>query len=153
MASAAATATTAGTATATGQQVSYRGVDLLVPDDWPVVDLDADPTRCVRLDVRAVYVGEPAAQQNCPAHVVGRSESIWLHESSAEALRSTTSRQTTVGSLAARTARNAVGRTKQVWFTGNGVAIDAAWGTDESAVDAILATATSGDTAPAAPTD
>jgi hypothetical protein len=123
------------------RDVTYRGVTLRVPAGWQVVDLDADPTRCLRLDVNAVYLGQPAAQQDCPAHLVGRSDTLWLHPTTARDTRSTTTRSTTVGALTAHTSRNAVGRTKQVRFTTPGVTVDAAWNGDEAAVDDVLATA------------
>jgi TRAP-type uncharacterized transport system substrate-binding protein len=127
-----------------GHHISYRGVSLEVPSDWQVVDLAADPTRCVRLDVKAIYLGEPGPQQNCPAHLVGRAETIQLRPASAARLAATTSRPTKVGGLAARTGTNPVGRSKQVWFTSPNVEADAAWGADEAAVDAVLASATPG---------
>ncbi|WP_323101230.1 glycoside hydrolase domain-containing protein, partial [Intrasporangium sp. YIM S08009] len=128
------------------REVTYRGVHLRVPADWQVVDLDADPTRCVRLDVRAVYVGEPAAQQDCPAHLVGRSDTVWLHSTTARDTRPTSSRQTRVGSLPAHTARNPEGRTKLVRFTTPGVTVDAAWSGDEAVVDDVLSTASTAPT-------
>ncbi|WP_141823057.1 glycoside hydrolase domain-containing protein [Humibacillus xanthopallidus] len=126
-----------------GKHVSYRGVSLDVPSDWQVVDLAADPTRCVRLDVKAVYLGDPGPQQDCPAHLVGRAETIQLRPASAQRLAAKTSRPTTVGRLAARTGTNPEGRTKQVWFTSPDVEAEVSWGTDEAAVDAVLASATS----------
>ncbi len=42
----------------------------------PVVDLDQHPHRCVRLDRPVIYVGTPGAEQNCPAHVVGRQRAV-----------------------------------------------------------------------------
>ena len=45
---------------------------------WPVVDLAANPTTCVRFDRPAVYLGRSTAQANCPAHLVGRSEGLVL---------------------------------------------------------------------------
>ena len=47
--------------------VTYHGVQFDVPADWPVYDLAADPTTCVRFDVHAVYLGHPGADMNCPA--------------------------------------------------------------------------------------
>jgi hypothetical protein len=47
-----------------------------VPDDWPVYDLTKEPTRCVRFDQHAVYLGHAGANQNCPAHVVGRTDAV-----------------------------------------------------------------------------
>ncbi|MGW7681501.1 glycoside hydrolase domain-containing protein [Kribbella sp. NPDC054772] len=58
--------------------VSYRGYQVTVPSDWPVVDLAANPTACVRLDQPAVYLGRSTAQSNCPAHLVGRSSGLVL---------------------------------------------------------------------------
>jgi hypothetical protein len=58
--------------------VSYRGYEVQVPASWPVVDLAANPTACVRLDRPAVYLGRSTAQADCPAHLVGRSEGILL---------------------------------------------------------------------------
>ena len=56
--------------------VRYDGVSVRVPASWPVFDLAKDPQRCVRLDVHAVYLGTPGPQQDCPAHLVGRSEAL-----------------------------------------------------------------------------
>ncbi|WP_350276292.1 DUF1906 domain-containing protein [Kribbella sp. HUAS MG21] len=58
--------------------VSYRGYQVTVPADWPVVDLAANPTACVRLDQPAVYLGRSTEQANCPAHLVGRSSGLIL---------------------------------------------------------------------------
>jgi hypothetical protein len=58
--------------------VSYRGYQVTVPASWPVVDLAANPTACVRLDQPAVYLGRSTAQASCPAHVVGRSSGLIL---------------------------------------------------------------------------
>jgi len=58
------------------QTVRYRGLEFEVPASWPVYDLAADPTRCVRFDVHAVYLGHPGADQRCPAHLVGRTETV-----------------------------------------------------------------------------
>ena len=40
--------------------VTYHGVEFDVPGSWPVYDLAADPSTCVRFDVNAVYLGHPA---------------------------------------------------------------------------------------------
>jgi Domain of unknown function (DUF1906) len=66
------------TSPGTEQQVSYLGLSFDVPAGWPVVDLTADPTACVRVDVHVVYLGTPGAVQNCPAVVPGRTEAILL---------------------------------------------------------------------------
>ncbi len=56
--------------------VEYEGVAFDVPADWPVNDLAADPTMCVRFDVHAVYLGNPSADMNCPAGGVGSTEAV-----------------------------------------------------------------------------
>ncbi|NED71952.1 hypothetical protein G3I51_06275, partial [Streptomyces sp. SID9944] len=66
-----------------GKTVSYRGHTFTVPADWPVVDLTAHPTACVRFDRHAVYLGDPGEQQDCPARVVGRTEALWLRPATA----------------------------------------------------------------------
>src|SRR6478752_1182390 len=140
---AAATPAPAPAVTPTGtRSVDYRGVHLSVPSDWAVVDLDADPTRCVRLDVRAVYLGRPGSQQDCPAHLVGRAETIWLHPGSDRASTATTSRTTTLGTLRAHTGTDRAAGTTVARFTAQDVQVDATWGSSESRVDDVLATAT-----------
>ncbi|MEV6327857.1 glycoside hydrolase domain-containing protein [Streptomyces sp. NPDC051909] len=61
----------------TGRQtVSYHGYRVEVPADWQVVDLTANPRACLRFDRPAVYLGEPAEENDCPAHLVGRTAGI-----------------------------------------------------------------------------
>ncbi len=66
----------ANAANAATKTVFYRGYQLNVPASWPVYRLDADPSRCVRYDVHAVYLGTPGAEQNCPPGLVGRTETV-----------------------------------------------------------------------------
>jgi hypothetical protein len=56
--------------------VKYAGYEFPVPAGWPVYHLDSDPSRCVRYDVNAVYLGDPGADQDCPPGIVGRGETI-----------------------------------------------------------------------------
>lgn len=58
--------------------VEYRGLRVPVPAGWAVHRLDTDPTRCVRYDRHAVYLGRPGPQQDCPARVVGRTEAVHI---------------------------------------------------------------------------
>ncbi len=72
--SVAAASARAGT---TGERtVTYHGITLTVPADWPVYRLVNDPTRCVRFDHNAVYLGTPAGNQNCPASAVGQAGAV-----------------------------------------------------------------------------
>ena len=60
-----------------GQQlVEFNGVRFAVPAGWPVHDLAAEPTTCVRFDVNAVYLGTPSADMECPAQVIGRADAV-----------------------------------------------------------------------------
>src|ERR1700683_5158737 len=56
--------------------VEYRGYAIRVPATWPVYSLNEDPDQCVRYDVNAVYLGTPGLNQNCPAHLVGRGDTV-----------------------------------------------------------------------------
>jgi hypothetical protein len=58
------------------RSVTYRGVQFDVPGEWPVYDLAADPSTCVRFDVHAVYLGRPGDDMNCPAGLVGRADAV-----------------------------------------------------------------------------
>lgn len=59
-----------------GREVGYRGLRLRVPVGWAVVNLDAQPSACPRLDVHALYLGRQGAAARCPAHLVGRVEAV-----------------------------------------------------------------------------
>ena len=56
--------------------VEYRGYAIRVPATWPVYSLSKDSTQCVRYDVNAVYLGTPGPNPDCPAHVVGRADTV-----------------------------------------------------------------------------
>ncbi len=89
---AAATAANATSPTAppTGpptKTISYEGYHVRVPPSWPVYDLTRWPTTCVRVDVHAVYLGHPGTKQRCPAHLVGRTETLLLEPYDATARR------------------------------------------------------------------
>jgi hypothetical protein len=58
--------------------VRFGGYTISVPAGWPVYSLAADPSRCVRFDRHAVYLGKPGTSQACPAHLVGRVATVGL---------------------------------------------------------------------------
>jgi hypothetical protein len=58
------------------RSVRYLGHTFTVPDSWQVVDLAANPRACVRFDRHALYLGTPSADQDCPAHAIGRTEAV-----------------------------------------------------------------------------
>jgi hypothetical protein len=63
--------------------VRYHGFSVSVPRSWPVYDLGRAPTTCVRFNRHAVYLGVPGRTQRCPAHSIGRTESILVSPLSA----------------------------------------------------------------------
>ncbi|RJQ68001.1 DUF1906 domain-containing protein [Pseudonocardiaceae bacterium YIM PH 21723] len=63
------------------QDIEYRGYHFSVPATWQIIDLATDPTACVRMDRKALYLGTPAADQNCPAKIIGRTEAIAVQPS------------------------------------------------------------------------
>ena len=56
--------------------VEYRGYAIRVPASWPVYSLSKNPRQCVRYDVNAVYLGTPGPNPDCPAHLVGRADTV-----------------------------------------------------------------------------
>jgi hypothetical protein len=56
--------------------VVYHGYEFQVPASWPVYRLDQHPTTCVRYDVHAVYLGTPGTDMQCPAGLVGRTQTV-----------------------------------------------------------------------------
>jgi Domain of unknown function (DUF1906) len=69
-------AKTTRVAAQTMKTVEYRGYAIRVPASWPVYMLSKDPSQCVRYDVNAVYLGTPGPDQKCPAHLVGRADTV-----------------------------------------------------------------------------
>jgi hypothetical protein len=63
---------------ASAQVVRFHGYRLSVPAGWPVYQLARRPRTCVRFDRHAVYLGTPGSAQSCPAHAVGRTESVLI---------------------------------------------------------------------------
>ena len=113
--------------------VRYHGYVVKVPRSWNVYDLAKDPHVCVRFDRHAVYLGAPTAQEQCPAHTVGRTEAILLAPASAT-IRRALARST--ASAAAATVPRGPGaatflaRSRQVvvtatWSRDRGVVADA----------------------------
>jgi hypothetical protein len=56
--------------------VVYGGYEFQVPASWPVYQLDKDPRTCVRYDVHAVYLGTPGPDMQCPAGLIGRTQTL-----------------------------------------------------------------------------
>ncbi len=69
-------AKTTKTAAQAMKTVTYRGYSIQVPSSWPVYSLDKDPSKCVRYDVNAVYLGTPGPNQDCPPHLIGHADTV-----------------------------------------------------------------------------
>jgi hypothetical protein len=69
----------------TNKVIRYRGMAVRIPSSWPVFDLARSPQTCVRFDRHALYLGQPGAQQQCPASPIGRTEAILIAPLSAKA--------------------------------------------------------------------
>jgi hypothetical protein len=121
--------------------VAYNGVGVTVPASWQVIDLRLHPRTCLRLDRAAVYLGSPGSQSDCPAHAVGRADTIWLRTATTGQQDTLTSHDTNVGALAARVGVNPLGHDKQIQFVAQGVELEATWGADSSSIDHVLASA------------
>src|ERR1700733_13712760 len=70
------TTTSATAEKAAMKTVVYHGYEFQVPASWPVYRLDQHPSTCVRYDVHAVYLGTPGANMQCPARLVGRTQTV-----------------------------------------------------------------------------
>ncbi|MCX5415820.1 glycoside hydrolase domain-containing protein [Streptomyces sp. NBC_00059] len=80
----------AGSSPESPRSVTYHGYRIEVPAEWQVVDLAENPRACLRFDRPAVYLGEPAEQNDCPAGVVGRSAGIVVEPITARSAGQTT---------------------------------------------------------------
>jgi hypothetical protein len=117
----------AATSAPATQTVSYAGHHFTVPATWPVIDLTKNPTACLRLDQHAVYLGAPGANQDCPADLLGTTETLDIQTapaSAGEAMHSTID-----------------STTQTVSATAPGVTVSASYGTDPAEIEGILASA------------
>lgn len=123
--------------------VEYRGVRFQVPDSWPVYDLAKDPTRCVRFDQHAVYLGHAGANQSCPAHVIGRVDAVQV-EPIDDTSRTTEARATTASNVNGLQARedpsSAVTHAIVAAFDGKGVVATLTFPNDDATAKTILDT-------------
>ncbi|MFD0899813.1 glycoside hydrolase domain-containing protein [Actinomadura sediminis] len=119
----------------TGRVVRYRGLSIPVPDGWEVHRLDRDPTRCVRYDRRAVYLGRPGERPDCPARVVGRTSAVHIAplgdgRSSRTAVRA--------DRLAAFTVERSADHETRLALPEAGVAITGVYGDDPAPLQRVL---------------
>lgn len=77
----------------TAQKVTFGGLQFGVPVGWPLYQLASDPSRCVRQDLNAVYLGQEGPSPQCPSRLVGHTETVHVEalnaKSQPEAARAT----------------------------------------------------------------
>jgi hypothetical protein len=130
--------------------VEYRGYAIRVPATWPVYSLSQDPSRCVRYDVNAVYLGTPGPNPDCPAHVVGRADTVSIGGPAAPGQRSTPVRTDLRAAVGAKRAgpampaasgtimQNTQLRELSVAMPGSAPAITATYGTSPDEIMQVL---------------
>ena len=91
------------------QQLSYQGLVFEVPKAWPVYNLASDPTRCVRYDQNAVYLGQQGPTPKCPANPIGHTDTVQVApiNSQTQSLTTPATQATTINGLAAKVDPNA----------------------------------------------
>ena len=107
--------------------VRWHGYTMLVPASWPVYDLGADPTVCVRFDRHAVYLGTPSAEQRCPAHAVGRTEAILVEPVAARGARAGSASAPGLPQMTSSTAQPAHGSSAALVLPARGLIVTATW--------------------------
>jgi hypothetical protein len=126
---------------ASAKVVRFHGYRLSVPAAWPVYQLAHRPRTCVRFDRHAVYLGTPSSVQNCPAHAVGRTESL-LISAVGRSGGERAARAAGAGSAAADSAAASVsstgGAVDRVALGSPGLVATATWSSDRRLVARIL---------------
>ncbi|GAA2458621.1 hypothetical protein GCM10010191_93260 [Actinomadura vinacea] len=122
---------------------AYRGLRIPVPDGWQVHDLERDPSRCVRFDRRAIYLGRPGERPDCPARVIGGEDALHVAPlgpagTSARAGRG----PVRADRLAAYTVKPTADHRVRVPLREAGVVISGSYGTDPSRIQRLIRGAT-----------
>jgi len=112
----------------------YHGYKLVVPASWPVYDLAAAPTTCVRFNRHAVYLGTPSSRQRCPAHAVGRTEAILVSPLAAHGARAQGGGGPALPPVNGANAQPTGGSSAQLAVPSTGVLVTATWSTDPGLV-------------------
>jgi hypothetical protein len=111
--------------------VRYHGYAVRVPAGWPVFNLAADPTACVRFNRHAIYLGQPSTRESCPTYAAGRTEAILVQP------------------LATRTPTlPAGGHIATLSISRSGVVVTATWGHDPATIEQALNRKVSASAAP-----
>lgn len=114
--------------------VRYHGYRLVVPAAWPVYDLAADPTVCVRFNRHAVYLGQPGSRQRCPAYAIGRTEAILVAPLTAHGAGAGAGAGSALPRVASPSAQPRQGSSAQLAIPRAGVVVTATWHGDPAVV-------------------
>jgi hypothetical protein len=109
------------------QVVRYHGYKLTVPASWPVFRLGRRSSVCVRFDRHAVYLGQPGAEQRCPAYAIGRTEAILLQPAGAIAAAAASALGTALPPVTSPRARSSEGTSAQFPVPSDHVLVTATW--------------------------
>ena len=127
-----------------GQLVTFGGISLRVPTDWPVYDLAKVPTQCVRADVHAAYLGQQGPNASCPARLIGRTETVQLEalDASTQLDAAQATQPSTVNGLAVTIDPDpAVNGALTAVFTAQHVVVIVTFGADRALAERILGSA------------
>jgi hypothetical protein len=114
--------------------VTYHGYRVVVPASWPVYDLAANPSVCVRFNRHAVYLGQPSARQQCPAYAVGRTEAILVAPLAAHGAGAGAPTGPVLPPMSEPNAQPRQGSSTQLAVPRAGVVVTATWQGDPSVV-------------------
>jgi hypothetical protein len=118
---------------ASAHVVRFHGYRLSVPAGWPVYRLARRPSTCVRFDRHAVYLGTPSSTQRCPAHAVGRTESVLVSPGRGAARERADVRMNGAAGIA-----GSGGSIDRVRLGSSGLVATATWSSDRRRVARIL---------------
>lgn len=129
--------------------VTYHGLRLPVPAGWPVVDLDAHPDTCARVDRHAVYLGTPDPAAPCPSHISGRTETVSVQPASGPAPAGSAVEKVSAAGIPAPA--EVAGGSSSIALPDAGLLVTVTYGNQPGTVDPVLAGARLTGAARAAP--
>jgi Domain of unknown function (DUF1906) len=110
---------------------------ITVPASWPVYNLAANPSVCVRFNRHAVYLGSASSGQRCAASdAVGRTEAIWIAPLAAHSAQS--GGAVASGLPPAPGAKAGTESSSELVLPARGVVVTATWGTHPATVEKAL---------------
>src|SRR2546430_2147826 len=119
--------------------VRYHGLRLVLPASWPVFNLSAHPAVCVRFNRHAVYLGIPGAAQRCPAHSIGRTESLLVSPLTGRTARAAGTGDPLPGA-GSRTAQPSHGSSARIVVRSRRVVVTATWRAHVGVIERALRT-------------